>query len=173
MYEVEKLQLHESIESVIREMIAGSTLEFHSRQINGVTVTGKLFTYQTIGLTGTLPITREDGSKTKLVALYLKVIGNWYRVNFDPNSPESIQATIDLVEKVPEKGLFLTESIGWVKQKKNGKFNYFSSLANIQSENSEHPDLTETVMKLAVVHDATKKTERRKTGRLFGNDLNY
>jgi hypothetical protein len=173
MYEKEKIQLHTSTESVIREMMAGSTLEFHSRDINGVTVTGKLFPYQTIGISGIIPITDAEGNKTKLVTLYLKVIGNWYRVNFDPSSPQTIHATVDLVEKVPNKGLFLTMPIGWVKQKKNGKFDYYSSVADIQIENYEHPDLTETVMKLAVVHDSAKKKEKRKTGRLFGNDLKY
>ena len=173
MYEIERMQLHESIESVIREMMGGSTMEFHTREVHGVTVSGKLFSYRTIGLSGTLPIVTEEGHKTKLVALYLKIIGNWYRVNFDPASPELVQATVDKVDRIGDRGLFVTTPIGWVRQKKNGKFLYYSDVADIQTENYEHPDLTETVMKLAVVHDSAKKKEKRKTGRLFGNDLKY
>lgn len=166
MHEKERMQLHGAIESVIREMIAGSTLEFHSREIDGVTVTGKLFPYQTIGITGILQVQNEEGFQTRLVALYQKVAANWYRINFDPTSRQTISATVDIVEKVPKKGLFLTVPIGWVRQKESGLFNYFSSLADVQIENYEHPDLTETVMKLAVVHDAAQK-KQHKTGKLF------
>jgi hypothetical protein len=63
MYEIERLQLHEAIESVIREMMGGSTMEFHTREINGVTVTGKFFSYKTIGISGMLPIVNEEGQR--------------------------------------------------------------------------------------------------------------
>ena len=53
MYEIEHIQLHEAIDLIIREMIGGSTMEFRTREVNGVTVTGKLFPYQTIGISGT------------------------------------------------------------------------------------------------------------------------
>ncbi len=173
MYEIERIQLHEAIESIIREMMAGSTMEFRTREVNGVTVTGKLFPYQTIGISGMLPVLNEEGVRTRLVALYLKIMTSWYRVNFNPNSPELVHATVDKVERIDQHGLFITQPIGWVRQKKTGKFIYYSELADIQTENYEHPDLTETIMKLAVVHEGAKKTEKRKTGRLFGNDIKY
>lgn len=157
MYEQERMRLHKSIEFAVREMLAGSTLEFHAREINGVTVTGRAFPYKIIGISGVLPAEGLQGGKISLVGLYLKIIGGWYRVNFDPHSPELMNATVDRVEKIPDKGLFLTESIGWVKQKPNGMFDFYSNLAEKEMVNYEHPDLAETVMKLAVVHDAAMK----------------
>lgn len=167
MYEKEKIQLHEAIESAVRKILSGATMDFSSQQVNGVTVTGTLFAYKTIGVSGILPVITTQGVRTKLVALYLRLIGKWYRVNFDLASPQTINATVDLVKFVPPTGLFQTTPIGWVKQKDNGRFDFYSSAADKLVKNYKQPDLTETVLKLAAIHDATITKEKRKTGRLI------
>ena len=166
-YVEEKMQLHEAIESVVRKIMAGSTVDFSSQEINGVTVTGTLFFYKTIGVSGILPVLNTKGARTKLVALYLKQIGHWYRVNFDLASPQTINATVDIVLQAPPRGLFFTAPIGWVKQKENGKFDFYSSAADSLTENYKKPDLTETVLKLAEVHESARKPEPGKTGNLI------
>lgn len=167
MYQTEQKQVRKAIESVIRDIIGGSTLEFRPRDIQGVTVSVQLFPYQMIGIGGSLPVKDSQGVKKKIAALYLKVAGAWYRVNFDMDATTHIRGTVDLVDTSAEKGLFPATPIGWVQQKSNGLYDYYSSAADIQTENYEHPDLTETVMKLAVVHEAAIKKQGQ-TGPLFG-----
>ena len=154
MWETKTQQVHTAVEAVVREIEAGEKLGFGRSQADNILVSLEILPYRTLGVSGKIPVQDEQGQTHILAVSYLKVIGNWYRVNYDSTFMESQKASVDLITGVSSEGLFPTEDIGWIRQKENGLYDYYSKRRDKVFENYEHPDLTETIMKLAVTHQA-------------------
>lgn len=94
----------------------------------------------------------------QLTVWFHQIMGDWYCTLLDEDWLAK-QAVVEQMQ-VSEDQTITWQPIGWIRLKPDGKFNYYSNLMGSEMENYEHPDLTETVMKLAVVHQMAQNRTR-------------
>jgi len=93
-------------------------------------------------------------SPLHLETLYQEINTHWYRTTIDEDWQDTKCARVDLCRFFDERQVVLTAPIGWIRLTESGTFNYYNSLADIETNNYEHPDIAETVLKLSLIHEA-------------------
>lgn len=160
MYEQMITTMKDLAAEVIREVDAHPGAMPPTRQFDYGSVFFREHSWRIPGVvaSATLPVDAAGafaGKETSILIIYQRVNGIWYCTTMGRQFVEASRADVERCHWSDDGQPLLYETIGWIRySKENGMFSYFSNLAQKELINYEHFDVVETVLKLAIMHEA-------------------